>query len=196
MTQPKKKSRTFPAVLSLEMTLDNMTRIAILAALGVVLSLLEFPIFPAAGMYKLDPSGLAVILAGFTMGLPGGVLTLLIKDLVGILVHPSGGWVGQLADFIMLFAYILPPVLMYHFRKTRGTAQIGMIIGTLLMAVVSIFANLYVMFPLYHVTGIGMDFIMSYTVPFNLIKGAALTLITYFIYKPLSPLLHGKIFGR
>ena len=52
------------------------------------------------------------------------------------------------------------------------------------------------MFPLYGVKGIGMDFIMAYTVPFNLIKGVALTLITYFIYKPLSPLLHGKIFGR
>ena len=124
------------------LTLDNMTRIAILAALGVVLSLIEIPIFPAAPMYQLDPSGLAVILAGFSMGLPGGILTLLIKCAVGILVHPKGGPVGQLADFIMLFAYILPTMLIYHRKKTRGTAQIGMIAGTIAMAVVSIFANL------------------------------------------------------
>ncbi len=196
MSQSSKEKRTLKSFLTLKMSLDNMTRIAILAALGIVLSLVEVPIFAGAPMYKLDPSGLAVILAGFSMGLPGGILTLLVKDLVGILVHPSGGWVGQLADFIMLFAYILPPVIMYQFRKTRATAQIGLLIGTVLMAAVSIVANLYVMFPLYGVKGIGMKFIMEFTVPFNLIKGAALTLITYFIYKPLSPLLHGKIFGR
>ena len=31
------------------------------------------------------------------------------------------------------------------------------------------------------------------TAPFNLLKGVVLSLITGIIYKPLSPLLHGKI---
>ena len=48
----------------------GLTRIAILAAVGVALSMLEFPIFAGAPFYKLDPSGLAVMLAGFSMGFP------------------------------------------------------------------------------------------------------------------------------
>ena len=170
----------------------SLTRIGILAAAGVALSMLEIVILPGAPFYKLDPSGLAVMLAGFSMGFPGAFLTLLIKDLVGILVHPSSGWVGQLADFIMLFAFILPPTLIYQKKKTQMTALIGMVIGTILMAVVSIFANLYVLFPAYGFTA-GFDFLTSFTVPFNLIKGAALTVLTFLIYKPLSPILHGKI---
>ena len=39
----------------------------------------------------------------------------------------------------------------------------------------------------------GEKYILPFTVPFNLIKGAALTIITFLIYKPLSPILHGKI---
>ena len=111
----------------------KLTRIGILAAAGVVLSLLEISILPGAPFYKLDPSGLAIMLAGFSMGFPAGVLTLLIKDLVGLLVHPSGGWVGQLADFIALFAFLAPAALVYFRKKTRKNALIGMIIGIFVM---------------------------------------------------------------
>ena len=39
----------------------------------------------------------------------------------------------------------------------------------------------------------GGKYIVPFTIPFNLIKGALLTLITFVIYKPLSPILHAKI---
>jgi len=169
-----------------------MTRIGILAAVGVVLSMIEFSILPGAPFYKLDPSGLAVMLAGFSMGFPAGALTLLIKDLVGLLVHPSGGWVGQLADFIALFAFMTPAVFVYHWNKSRKTALIGMIIGTVVMTGAAVLANLYILFPAFHLQN-GETYIIPFTIPFNLIKGAALTVITFLIYKPLSPVLHGKI---
>ncbi len=168
----------------------TMTRIGILAAAGVALSMIEIVILPGAPFYKLDPSGLAVMLAGFSMGFPAGVITLLIKDLVGLLVHPGGGWVGQLADFIALFAFLAPATLVYARKKTRMTALIGMVIGTLVMTGAAVLANLYILFPAFGLPD-GSKYIVPFTVPFNLIKGAALTLITFLIYKPLSPILHG-----
>lgn len=170
----------------------RLTRIGILAAVGVALSMIEIVILPGAQFYKLDPSGLAVMLAGFSMGFPAGVLTLLIKDLVGLLVHPSGGWVGQLADFIALFAFFAPAALVYSRKKTRANALIGMIIGIVVMTVAAALANLYILFPAYGVPD-GESYILPFTIPFNLIKGAVLTVITFLIYKPLSPILHGKI---
>ena len=170
----------------------KVTRIGILAAVGIALSMVEIVILPGAPFYKLDPSGLAVMLAGFSMGFLPGVLTLLIKDLVGLLVHPSGGWVGQLADFIMLFAFSAPAVLFYYREKTRANALIGMIIGTVVMTGAAVLANLYILFPAFGVPN-GAEYILPFTVPFNLIKGAALTVITFLIYKPLSPILHEKI---
>ena len=56
-----------------------LTRIGILAAVGIALSMIEIVVLPGAPFYKLDPSGLAVMLAGFSMGFPAGVLTLLIE---------------------------------------------------------------------------------------------------------------------
>ena len=181
-------TQTKPRILSTA----GLTRIAILAAVGVALSMIEFPIFAGAPFYKLDPSGLAVMLAGFSMGFPAGVLTLLIKDLVSLLVHPSGGWVGQLADFIALFAFFAPAALVYFRKKTRMNALIGMVIGIVIMTVAAVLANLYILFPAYGVPN-GEKYILPFTIPFNLIKGAALTVITFLIYKPLSPILHGKM---
>ena len=174
------------------MTVGKMTRIGVLAALGVVLSLLEFAPLAGAPFYKLEASGVAIMLAGFSMGFPSGILTLLIKDLIGLLVHPGGGWVGQLADFIALFAFMVPAAVIYARNKTRRTALIGMGIGILAMTAAAVLANLYILFPAFGIKN-GGDYIVPFTIPFNLIKGVALTVITGLIYKPLSPLLHEKI---
>ena len=120
------------------MTVGKMTRIGVLAALGVVLSLLEFAPLAGAPFYKLEASGVAIMLAGFSMGFPAGILTLLIKDLIGLLVHPGGGWVGQLADFIALFAFMVPAAVIYARNKTRRTALIGMGIGILAMTAAAV----------------------------------------------------------
>ncbi|MBE5788688.1 MAG: ECF transporter S component [Clostridiales bacterium] len=175
-----------------KLTIGKMTRIGILAALGIVLSLIEFSPLAGAPFYKLEASGVAIMLAGFSMGFPAGIVTLLIKDLIGLLVHPGGGWVGQLADFIALFAFSVPAAVIYARKKSRGTALIGMAVGTVLMTAASVLANLYILFPAFGIKN-GGDYIVPFTIPFNLIKGAALTIITGLIYKPLSPLLHEKI---
>ena len=71
-------------------------------------------------------------------------------------------------------------------------ALIGMIIGIAVMVAAATLANLYILFPAYGVPN-GGEYILPFTIPFNLIKGAALTVITFLIYKPLSPILHGKM---
>ena len=37
-----------------------------------------------------------------------------------------------------------------------------------------------------------LEFILTSTVPFNLLKAVVISAITYFVYKPLSPVLHAK----
>ena len=77
-------------------------------------------------------------------------------------------------------------------KKTRVNALIGMVIGIVVMTAAAVLANLYILFPAYGVPN-GEKYILPFTIPFNLIKGAALTVITFLIYKPLSPILHGKM---
>ena len=183
----------------------SLTRIAILAAMASILNLLSIPV---VAFYKLDFSNIPVLLGGFSMGPLAGVIILAITNLIG-LIHSSSMGVGKLADFIMGAALVIPAAVIYHRGKSRKSALIGMAVGTLCMIVVSVFVNKYIMLPFYmgafhmdmdgilkyaNVAGIDSEWklLLLITAPFNLLKGVVLSVVTALIYKPLSPILHGK----
>lgn len=184
----------------------NMTRIAILAAAASILFLLEIPI---VAFYKLDLSNIPVMLGAFSMGTVPGLIILGLKSLIGLL-HSSSAGVGELADFIMGAALLIPASLIYHRKKSRKTALIGMAAGTLCTAVAGVLVNKYIMLPFYmgafhmdmegilsfaKVGGVDTEWklLLLVTGPFNLLKGAVLSIVTFLIYKPLSPILHSKV---
>ena len=187
------------------LSVQYMTRIAILGALSAVLFPLEIPI---VAFYKLDFGTLPALLGAFSMGPLPGLAILLIKDL-SRLAYSSSMYVGELADFIMSAAFILPASLIYRKHKTRKTALVGMAVGTLCMIVVSALVNWKMMIPFY-MTAFHMDMeaiigmaqkalpfvdtewkvLLYVTAPFNLLKGFVLSLLTFVLYKRLSPMLH------
>ena len=137
------------------------------------------------------------------------VIILFLKSAIGLL-HSSSAGVGELADFIMGAALILPAALIYHRNKTRKSAIIGMLIGTLCTAIAGVLVNKFIMLPFYmgafhmdmqgildfaRVTGVDTEWklLLLITGPFNLLKGTVLCIVTGLIYKPLSPILHEKI---
>ena len=182
-----------------------MVRVALLSAVAFVL--FRFFEIPLVGFYKLDLSGIPVLLAGFSMGPQAGILTLLIKDLLGLIGSSSGG-IGEIADFALLSCLILPPTLAYTRHRNIRTVLWGMLCGTLLMIPAGMLMNYFVLIPLYtsfmsveSIVGI-MDkavpflkidtlpkLIFYVTGPFNLIKGLVISTVTYLIYPYLSPLL-------
>ena len=183
-----------------------MTRIAILTAIASILFLIEIPV---VAFYRLDLSNVPVLLGTFSMGAVPGLIILFLKSAIGLL-HSNSAGVGELADFIMGAALILPAAFIYHRNKTRKNAIIGMIIGTLCTAIVGVLVNKFIMIPFYmgafhmdmqgildfaRVTGIDTEWklLLLITAPFNLLKGTVLCIVTGLIYKPLSPILHEKI---
>ncbi len=184
----------------------TMTRIAILAAAASILFLIEIPI---VAFYKLDLSNIPVLLGAFSMGPVPGIVILAIKSAIGLL-HSSSAGVGELADFVMGAALVLPAAMIYHQNKSRKNAIIGMAVGTVCMVVVGVLMNKWVMLPFYmgafhmdmdgiikaaKVSGVDSEWklLLMVTGPFNLLKGVVLSIVTALIYKPLSPILHGKI---
>ena len=187
------------------LSVQYLTRIAVLTALASILFLIEIPV---VAFYKLDLSNLPVLLGAFSMGPVPGLIILLLKSLIGML-HSSSMYVGELADFIMGAAYVLPAALIYRRHKTRNTALIGMAVGTVVMIVVAVLVNWKLMIPFY-MTAYGMPMeavvgmatkavpfvdtewklLLCVTAPFNLLKGVVLSALTFVLYKHLSPLLH------
>jgi len=190
-------------------TTQRLTIIAILGAISIVLflPLLQIPIVL---FYKLDFSNIPVLLGTFAMGPLTGAVILLLKSAVGILFSTSLG-VGELADFLMGLAMILPAGLIYRYQKTRKAAILGMAAGAFTATVAGVLLNVYLLIPFYAAafnlpveTIIAMGqgvvpsidnvwkFVFIITGPFNVLKWSAISIVGGLIYKPLSPILHGK----
>jgi riboflavin transporter FmnP len=152
---------------------------------------------------------LPVLLGTFAMGPLEGTMILLLKCLIGW-AHSTTMGIGKLAEFLMGVMMILPAGLIYRASNTRKTALIGMAVGTVCMVFGSILVNKWILLPFYMnafhmdmrkilgmITVSGIDsetkLLLLITGPFNLIKGAVLSVMTGLIYKPLSPLLHQRI---
>lgn len=185
----------------------ELATIAILAAISAVLFMIEIPIVL---FYKLDLSSLPVLLGAFAMGPLQGTLIQLVKSLLGLL-HSSSQGVGELADFIMGFAMLLPAGLVYRCMKHRKGAIVGMLLGTLVATIAGVLTNYFIMIPFYS-TAFGMPveaivgmgaaivpavdstwkFVLLITAPFNLFKWVVISAVTALVYKPLSPILHGR----
>ena len=80
--------------------------------------------------------------------------------------------------------------LIYNREKTKKHAVIGLICGTLAMAVVMACANM-VITPLFMgVPASAVWSLMPFIVGFNLIKAGINSLVTFLLYKRISPFLH------
>lgn len=189
------------------MSIQVIARIAVLTALASILFMIEIPV---VAFYKLDLSNLPVLLGAFAMGPVAGTIILALKSFIGMM-HSTSMYIGELADFIMGAAIVLPAAWIYRRRKSRKTALLGMAVGTICMIIVAVLVNWLIMIPFYmNAYGMPMEavigmatavlpfvdteieLLMFVTAPFNLLKGIVLSALTYVLYKHLSPLLHGR----
>lgn len=188
-----------------------ITYTAVFSAMAAVLMLLEFPLaFLAPEFYKLDFSELPIMICTFYLGPVSGVTAELIKVVLKLLIKgTSTAFVGDFANFAVGCAFVLPASMIYHVKPGKKSALIGLVIGTVFMAVfgsafnalylIPKFAKLFHM-PIDGIVGMGTKINKSITsvwtlvffavAPFNLIKGALVSFITFLLYKRISPLMH------
>ena len=172
----------------------NITRqivgTALFAALSFAVSLLEFPIFPAASFLKLDFSAVFVLLGGFMYGPIAGIIICAVKELIRFAMGSGTGGVGEIANFLVIFSLIIVPITVYRFKKGLPMVIITLIIGVLCMTGTALVSNRFIMFPLYMGDGAVSAFysLWYYIIFFNLIKGVAVSTIVFLLYKRLSAL--------
>ena len=197
-------------ILTQKIGVRQLVTIAVAAAVSFVLMLLEFHLPIAPEFIKLDLSDIPALVLAFTFGPLTGVLTELVKNLLHLFVTKSAG-VGELSNFLLGCAFVLPAGLIYKRSKTRKNALLAMLAGTLCFSLMGIFSNYRIMFPFYtKVSGIPMEAIVAMcqkilpfvdsefkvillsVTPFNLLKGILVSVVTFLLYKRLSPILHGR----
>ncbi len=185
--------------------------IGMFGAIAAVLMFFEFPLPFAPGFYKLDFSEVPVLIGSFALGPIAGVFIELIKILIHFVIKgTSTAGVGELANFLIGIAFVLPAGIIYSLGKTRKRAIIGMIVGTLTMVAAGCFINAFVLLPTYakafempmdaliamgtavnpHVNSL-LTFALLCVAPFNLLKGIVVSIVTMLLYKRISSLIKG-----
>lgn len=180
---------------------------AMLSAVGFVLMFMDFWIPLVPPFIKMDLSELPALIGAFSMGPLCGVLVCLIKNLLHLMMTTTGG-VGEISNFILGAAFVLPAGLLYRRKKSRKNAVIGSLIGAVLMAAISVVSNYFIVYPFYtmimpidQIIGMYQDIVPSvngllqcllvFNMPFTFIKGLFSVIITLLIYKHISPILKG-----
>ena len=183
---------------------------AMLAAIATVLMFLDFslPIIPS--FVKMDVSELPALLASFSLGPVSGIVVCLLKNLFNLLFRGSTGGIGEVCNFLLGASFVGVAGVIYKYKKTRMGAVIAALVGSVVMAVISVPVNYFLSYPVYSAMFGGIDLIIDayralrpsvnglleclliFNMPFTLVKGLIVSLITFLIYKPLSPVLHGR----
>lgn len=189
----------------------NLVVTAMLAAVATVLMFLDFSVpFLIPTYVKMDISELPALLASFSLGPVYGIVVCLLKNIFNMIFHGSTGGVGELCNFLLGAAFVGVAGLIYSHHKTRKGALIAAATGAVAMAIVSVPVNYWISYPIYANLFHGMDNIIAayqelrpgvngllecliiFNMPFTLLKGVIDSVLCFLIYKPLSPVLHGK----
>lgn len=189
----------------------ELTVTAMLCALAAVLMFLDFSVpMLIPSFVKMDVSELPALLASFSLGPVYGITVCLVKNIFNLIFHGTTGGIGELCNFLIGASFVGVAGVIYRVRKTRGGAAIAALAGAVAMALVSVPVNYFISYPVYAAMFGGMDAIIAayqalrpgtdglleclliFNLPFTLVKGLVNAVLCFAVYKPLSPILHGR----
>ncbi|WP_409069139.1 ECF transporter S component [Clostridium sp. FAM 1755] len=191
--------------------LNKLVKISVLSTIGFLLMFIEIPIPIFPEFLKIDISDIPALVGGFALGPIAGILIELMKNILHGIFKGSTVFVGEFANFLVGSVLVGVSSYIYKRDKTKKGALVGLVIGTICMSVVAGLFNYYVLLPLYEkalnfpieaIVAIGnklnpkivdlKSFVYWSIIPFNLLKGVVVSLITTVIYKSVSPILHER----
>lgn len=183
----------------------KLTLTALFAAIATIVMFLEFPIPFMPPFLQVDLSGAVILLGVFMLGAKNAVLMLAVKDAIHLLSTKTGG-VGELSDFLMLLSMIITLSLVMHFWKGKHKLSIGLFLSVITLVIVGAITNKYLLIPFYaqvmpldailnmcqtvnpNIVSIN-DYILWGVLPFNLIKGILITLVSSILKVRLSKII-------
>ncbi|MBQ5890019.1 MAG: ECF transporter S component [Clostridia bacterium] len=192
----------------------NTRKLVLTAVLGAIASVMmmepfSFPIPIMPSYIKMDFSEVPALIASFSMGPISGAAVCLIKNVINAFFSKTG-CIGELSNFLLGVAFVVPAGYVYKFKKNRTGAVIASITGSVTMALTGVATNYFIIFPLFSkylmpiesiigmyqkimpsVDGMLMC-LLIFNLPFTLVKGLIDSALTFLIYKRISPLIKGK----
>lgn len=203
----KVKVKAVPANGSVRNTkVRSLVMTALMGVLSFVLMYFQFGVPIISPFAEFDASALPEIIGGFILGPVGAVEIIVIKLVLKLIFKgTSSMFTGEILNFLLSVAYVLPAIMYYRKHRTKKGAVIGLVLGTVIGVAFSVVGNLYITFPMYiylynmsweqifaifqevnpRITNLPTMAAFS-VLPFNLISRTATSVITMLVYKKIS----------
>ncbi len=172
---------------------QKLALMGLLAAISIVLvSLVHFPLIPAAPFLEYDPADIPIFIGTFLMGPWAGLaLTVIASVCQGLTASVAAGPIGLIMHILATGSFAVVAGLIYDHNKSRKSAVLALAAGVLVMTLVMtgcnlVFTPIFMGRPLEDV----VQMLVPIIIPFNLLKGGINAVITYFVYKPVSRAAH------
>lgn len=168
---------------------------ALLGSMAYLLMYIAFPIIPIVPYITLDFSGIPILLAFYLFGRKSGYIALITKEILHMLLTGISvvKLIGISADALALICLAELFLSVLHNKRKRWIMAVG--ISTIGMTIIMSLANYFIITPAYmKLLGIKLSFslakfIVVGVVPFNLIKGGILGLVTSLLSVRLQKLV-------
>lgn len=192
-----------------KMSVHTIAKISILGALAFLVMMFEIPLPFAPDFYKLGFDEVIVLIGGFALGPWAAVCIEALKIALNLIIGGSITMgVGEVTNFLIGLAFVLPATIIYQRKKTRKHALIGLIAGTICMTILGGLLNYFIMLPAYsyfmnlpleriieighavnpNINGL-LALVLMATTPFNLLKGILCSIVVFLSYKKASPVI-------
>lgn len=168
-----------------------LTKLAMMTAVSIVLLLLVRIPFPPAPFLVYDPADMPIYITSFAYGPVAGLIVTLVVCLIQAFGLGGDGLYGFLMHFVATGIATVVIGKLYQNKKTKQTAIRALVIGAVLTVAIMVGMNLLVT-PFY----MGVDtraviaMIPTVIIPFNALKVGINSLLTFILYKRVSPFLH------
>lgn len=184
----------------------TMTSVALLTAISYALAFFELPMPLSPTFAKMDLSDFPALVGAMTLGPWAGVVVEFVKNLLSLFTTSTGG-VGELANFLMGGAFSFVAGVVYYKGKQR--AWFACLLGSVAMTITAALANYFILLPLFETfmpldaliasfaefipfIHTKLDVVLLNAIPFNLLKGLGISVVTLLLFPKLLPALRGR----
>lgn len=189
-----------------KLSIKALVAIGMLSSISYILMLLNFPLPPFPQFLMIDFSDIPALIAALIFGPMAGILVELFKNILDYFMTGSatGVPVGHIANFVAGILFVLPTYYIYSKLKTKKGMTFGLVIGTLIMAVMMSVLNYLVILPAYTfflnaplMSAPEMrTMIVTGILPFNIVKGLFITIVFMLLFTRMSTWINKQSLNR
>lgn len=171
----------------------RITTLGMLAALSLVLVFFNFPLFPAVPFLKFDFADIPILISAILFGPLPALAVLFVVSVIQAFLLGGDTYLGCIMHLVASGAMVVVAGLICRKGSSLRRMIVGLALGALSMTVLMIPMN-YLITPLYlgghspENISLISSLMLPAIIPFNLIKSSVNCMLSFIVYKALSPL--------